>query len=182
MAPSTASSGRDGTARSKPARSTVPAATSSSSRARNGTSTTTTRTARSTSGRRTPPATGQPQHTEPSAGSGRPVRQRTARGTGSPSFVVPGSVVDAVTRDLRSIYDLAPELATSTLAAGILAMAREIDNPGNSATSKAMCHKAMQDGLVELRGRVPERSDGDALDELAARRAKRLAGQPKPKT
>lgn len=172
MAPSTASSGRDGTARSKPARSTAPAATSSSSRARNGTSTTTTGTARSTSGRRTPPATGQPQHTEPSAGSGRPVRQRTARGTGEPFR--PGLVAEAVLRDLQAIYKQAPELASSGLAAMAFSLAQSVDDPV-STTSKSMCAGRLLDTLEALRALVPEKAEGDVIDDFVARRAQRLA-------
>lgn len=54
-------------------------------------------------------------------------------------------------------------------------MAYEIENPFNSATSKSMCAKALLETLDTLRELSPPAEEGDALDELASRRAVRLA-------
>jgi hypothetical protein len=68
-----------------------------------------------------------------------------------------------------------PELAQGALAASALALAREIDTPGNSATSKSMCAKALLDTLDRLRELAPSDAGDDRLDELATRRAARTA-------
>ncbi len=87
------------------------------------------------------------------------------------------AVVDAVERDVEIIRQTDPELADSALAAAALAMAYELENPYNSATSKSMCERALLETLDRLRERLPEREGSDALDELASRRAARVAGQ-----
>ena len=53
------------------------------------------------------------------------------------------SVVVAVEHDLAGIAKAVPELAISPLAASAYAMARELDSPHTSATSKSMCAKAL---------------------------------------
>lgn len=82
------------------------------------------------------------------------------------------SVVEAVQRDLEG---LPPDLAGSGLAATALALAGEIDKRGNSATSKSMCAKALNDTLRDLRALAPARRETDALDDLTARRERRLS-------
>jgi len=84
------------------------------------------------------------------------------------------SVFDAVTRDLERIAVVAPELAQGAEAFTALALAAEIDG-NNSATSKSMCAKALADLMSELRALTPEQEAGDSVDNLAARRAARLA-------
>jgi hypothetical protein len=59
------------------------------------------------------------------------------------------------------------------LAASALALARELDDQGNSATSKAACVRSLLETLDRLGGLCPAR---DALEELVARRAARRAG------
>ena len=89
------------------------------------------------------------------------------------------SVAAAVERDLARLPAV---LAGSALAASALAMAREIDDPGNSATSKSMCQARLADALKELRALAPPEESHDRIDgiadELAQRRqhAQRLAG------
>lgn len=80
----------------------------------------------------------------------------------------------AVERDLATIAKVAPELARSALAASARVLAKELDEPGNSATSKSMCAKALQDILADLRALTPVGEEKDALDDLAATRARRL--------
>lgn len=87
-----------------------------------------------------------------------------------------GTVVEAVGRDLAALGDDA--LAESALAAAALALARELDDPSNSATSKSMCARALLDTLNRLRELAPEDEEEDGVDELRARRAARLAGEP----
>lgn len=167
MGRDTSGSGSGGTGKSKPGRSTARGAASSSSRAPRGTSTTATTTGRSTSGRAIQPATELHPPTEPS--DPNPVE------VPSPESPEPG-VEAAVLRDLAAIRAVAPELASSTLAASALALAREIDAVGNSATSKSMCAKALLDTLDRLRELMPADEEPDALDAIAARSVTTIAG------
>ena len=86
------------------------------------------------------------------------------------------SVVEGVRRDLASITAPAPALAESALAMAALALAAEIDNPGNSATSKSMCAKELRDILTALRALAPAKHEQDGVDDLSQRRSARLAG------
>lgn len=81
-----------------------------------------------------------------------------------------GSVEDGVRRDLEA---LPAALRVSGLAESALAIARELDVPGNSATSKAMCARALAESLERLRALAPAREEADRVDDLASRRAKR---------
>lgn len=87
------------------------------------------------------------------------------------------SVVDAVRKDLAAFAKTDRGLAESALAATVLALAYELDNPGNSATSKAMCAGQLRESMDRLRELMPPKAKKDALDELSARRAKRRAGR-----
>jgi hypothetical protein len=83
----------------------------------------------------------------------------------------PPTTVEGVEADLKA---LPSHLARSGLAASALALARELDSPDTSATGKASCVRALQRALGELRAMGPvERAD--TFDEIAARRAKRVA-------
>ena len=86
------------------------------------------------------------------------------------------SVVKAVKKDLAAIRKRDAALADSALAATALALAGELDDD-NSATSKSMCARALVDVLEQLRGLTPKAQEGDMLDDLAARRAARIAGR-----
>ena len=57
------------------------------------------------------------------------------------------------------------------------ALAAQIDDPGNSATSISMCAKALEDIDATLRALTPAGEERDALDDLARARAARL-GRP----
>jgi hypothetical protein len=63
----------------------------------------------------------------------------------------------------------------AVLEATAQALAVELDDAGNSATSKSMCAKSMIDVVRELRAVAPSQEAKDDLDDLAARREKRLA-------
>lgn len=86
------------------------------------------------------------------------------------------TVVAAVKRDLVALRDLAPELADSALAASALVLAAELDAPGNSATSKSMCARALRENLDRLRELAPPVVEEDGVDQLSARRAARTGG------
>lgn len=83
--------------------------------------------------------------------------------------------VAAVQRDLATIAETDPALATSALAAAAMAMAREVDNSGNSATSMSMCANALLNIMNQLRELMPKAAEKDGLDDLSARRAVRIA-------
>jgi hypothetical protein len=91
-----------------------------------------------------------------------------------PSAARPNAI-DAAEREVEALRDRDPSLADGALAASAVAMAYEMANPYNSATSKSMCAREMRDTLDRLRALAPpaQKRDGiDALgDELAARRA-----------
>lgn len=84
--------------------------------------------------------------------------------------MVDRSVVAAVERDLIA---LGPELADSSLAAAALALAKEIDSSGNSATSKSMCARALLETMDRLRALAPPQEAADKLDDLKQRRETR---------
>lgn len=117
-------------------------------------------------------ATGRRQPTKRSAAKPKPKAKAAPRGTGD------HSVVAAVKRDLTQIAIADKALATSGLAATALALAREMDKPENSATSKSMCAGQLRDTLARLRELAPVSEESDDLDDLARRREKRLAGLP----
>jgi hypothetical protein len=87
----------------------------------------------------------------------------------------PGMVTNSVST-LVAVHGLDREgvdPAGATLAATALALAGELDSPRGSATAKATCARS----LLEVLDRLREQHPGlDRLDEIAARRAARLAG------
>ena len=86
-------------------------------------------------------------------------------------------VTAAVRRDLAAIRKLDASLADSALAALALALAAEIDDD-NSATSKSMNGRVLLDTLATLRELAPVEAEKDSLDDIARRRAARIAGHP----
>lgn len=80
---------------------------------------------------------------------------------------------EAVQRDLDSIAKRDPELAQSGLAVMALTLARGLDSD-SSLTSKAMASKALSDTLAQLRELAPDEMKEDGVDDLTARRAKRI--------
>ena len=82
------------------------------------------------------------------------------------------SVVEAVQRDLAKMPG---DAGGSGVAATALGVASEVDSD-SSAASKKMCAKGLvgvMDRLLEL---GPPRGGSDGLDDLAARRARRVGG------
>lgn len=90
------------------------------------------------------------------------------------------TVADAVMRELARLAKRDEWLAESPLAASALALAVQMDDPGNSATSKANCARALNETLDRLRALAPPIDTRDSLDELGTRRAARLAGRAAP--
>lgn len=84
-------------------------------------------------------------------------------------------VVAAVERDIALIRKRDAALADSALAASAVALAYEMQDPFNSATSKSMCAGKLHDALKELRDLCPPEKETDAVDELGARREERRA-------
>jgi dissimilatory sulfite reductase (desulfoviridin) alpha/beta subunit len=84
---------------------------------------------------------------------------------------VEGDVYEAVKRDLAKLPE---EIRESGLAASALALAKELDGM-NSATSKAMCSKALIDTWAAIRELAPKEEKKDGLDELKERRRRRQA-------
>lgn len=83
------------------------------------------------------------------------------------------SVIEAAERSVDAIRSRDGDLGESALAASAVALAREIENPYNSATSKSMCAREMRDTLDRLLQLAPEKVEADGLDDLAAAREKR---------
>jgi hypothetical protein len=166
MAQNTSASVSGGSRKSKRAASsattrTVSSPASQSNRTKRGTSATKRQTAQDGAGQSIEPVT------EP---------RRAASARSGPGLLVESHplVVAALDRDLVDIRRRAPELADGILVATLYAMARELDDPINSATSKSMCAKALLDGLERLHALLPVEEENDALDDLARRRAARM--------
>lgn len=84
------------------------------------------------------------------------------------------NTIKAVEEDLDLIRQRDPKVADSAIAAAALRMAHEIEDPYNSATSKSMCAKALQqamDRLLELS--PPGQEKKGRLYDIKADRAKR---------
>lgn len=90
---------------------------------------------------------------------------------------LPSRVIIAIERDLDDLADRDPVLAESGLAATALALAYELDHPGNSATSKSQCARALNETMEKLIALAPPAAKADKLDEIAAKREKRLAAK-----
>jgi hypothetical protein len=84
-----------------------------------------------------------------------------------------GIVEKATRADLARLPD---ELAGSGLAMSAVVMARILDDPEGSFTSKSMCQARLQDALDRLRELAPVEEARDGIDDLTQRRAQRRAG------
>lgn len=87
------------------------------------------------------------------------------------------SVVEAVERDLEK---LGGDLKDSAMAASALALARELDDPSNSATSKSMCARSLMDTMDRLRQLAPPRREVDGITDLNSERERRRAAAGLP--
>jgi hypothetical protein len=81
------------------------------------------------------------------------------------------AVTEGVARNLAEIAKRDKALAEGALAESALALALQLDHPGNSATSKAMCAKALAEAVDRLFELAPPERKADGVDQLRARRA-----------
>lgn len=118
------------------------------------------------------------------AGSGPVIRGSGRRGAYAGRLPSCGgaamTVVEAVEAELEKFG-----VTASALGAMALSLARELDVPGNSATSKSMCAKALVDVLREIRALAPPPELEDEIERARQRRSTRLArasapGSPSP--
>lgn len=86
------------------------------------------------------------------------------------------SVFEAVKRDLAAFDKRLPKISKSGLAVTALVLARELDKPANSATSKSMCAQRLREALDRLEEKVPPQKEGDSVDEIHAGRKRRQGG------
>lgn len=85
------------------------------------------------------------------------------------------SVVEALERDLTAWAKLNPSVAESTLAAVAFSLAVKLDDPTPSAAMKSMVANSLVAVLTDLRAQLPQDEEKDAIDDLARRRAERIA-------
>lgn len=85
------------------------------------------------------------------------------------------SAIENAERDIEKIRKRDAGLAESALAAGLVAMARQVEHPYNSATSQSMCMREMRETRDRLWELAPEEEHADSLDELKQARARRRA-------
>ena len=69
-----------------------------------------------------------------------------------------------------------PDVENTPEAAALVAAAREIDAPGNSATSKSMMVGRFLETIEVLRRISPEKAEVSPLDEIKQRREAKLRG------
>lgn len=79
-------------------------------------------------------------------------------------------VIDSVEQELQEIRKRAPAIADGQLAATAIALAYELEHPYNSATSKSMCARALNETMDRLRELAPQKAERDGIDELARKR------------
>jgi hypothetical protein len=87
-----------------------------------------------------------------------------------------GRLESNLTRTKRELDRLPEDLANGSLAGAALTMARMLDHPKTSATSKSMCAGKLQELVRELHSLAPPVEEADWLDDLAKRRSLRVAG------
>lgn len=101
----------------------------------------------------------------------KPKRKRRSTPKAKPKV----TVVAALEAELAAMRKTSKDVADSALAASALVLARELDKPKNSATSKSLCSRALSDAMDQLRAQLPPDEERDQLDDLSARRADRRA-------
>ena len=89
------------------------------------------------------------------------------------STVAPTRVVDATELEIASLAKREASISDTALAAAAIALAYQIDNPFNSATSKSMCARELRETMAKLRELAPVGEEPDGIDQLAGRRANR---------
>ena len=100
-----------------------------------------------------------------------------------PKSMARATVSASLQRDLDEIAKVDEALATGTLAASAMSLARTMDQPATSAAGRSQCARALNEIMGRLRAlaagtdQPPDAAGpaGDALDDLAAARARRRA-------
>jgi hypothetical protein len=88
----------------------------------------------------------------------------------------PRRVIEAAERAVEKIAETDPDLADSVLAATAIALAFQIEHPGNSATSKSMVARELRETMDRLRELAPPvAARRDSIDELKEKRDGRRA-------
>lgn len=90
------------------------------------------------------------------------------------------TVAAALQRDLDEIAKSDPALATGTMAASAMSLARTMDEPATSAAGRSQCARALSEITRALAALAKPSDDGsvsagDPIDDLAARRDRRRA-------
>jgi hypothetical protein len=89
------------------------------------------------------------------------------------STVSPTRVIDATELEIAALAKREASISDTALAAAAVALAYQIDNPFNSATSKSMCARELRETMAKLRELAPVGEEPDGIDQLAGRRANR---------
>jgi hypothetical protein len=103
-----------------------------------------------------------------------------------PKSMARATVTAALQRDLDEIRKVDEALATGTLAASAMSLARTMDADSTSAAGRSQCARALNEIMGRLRALSsagdtgdqaagPAGRSGDKLDDLAAARARRRA-------
>lgn len=103
-----------------------------------------------------------------------------------PKSMARATVTAALQRDLDEIRKVDEALATGTLAASAMSLARTMDADSTSAAGRSQCARALNEIMGRLRALsagaaddqdagAGRRAGGDRLDDLAAARARRRA-------
>lgn len=87
----------------------------------------------------------------------------------------PSRMIDATEGEIESWRTVAPKVAASAYAAAAVAMAYEVEDPYNGATSKAYCAKELRETMTLLRGMLPVEKKNDGVNDIERKREERLA-------
>ena len=116
------------------------------------------------------------------SGAAAPRQPRDVQGmvmaTRRPKSMQRATVAAALQRDLDAIAKTNPGLATGTLAASAMSLARTMDSAATSAAGRSQCARALReltDRLTAAAAPHTGESNSDTLDDLAARRDRRRA-------
>lgn len=103
-----------------------------------------------------------------------PVDQAEEFCGGALSSAVPLEVISGALRDVEAITRRDEKVGGSALAASAVTLAYELANPYNSATSKALCARALRETMDRLEELLPpEVKERDGIDQLAVERERR---------
>lgn len=130
--------------------------------------------------RKTPPSTAKrpARAAKPSsatAAKAKPAtRKRSTTRSSKPKPPAKPVELTNVDRVRADVEELGGGLERSALAGAALTLAADLDNRKNSATSHAMCAKALIDVMAQLRELAPPKKRGDDIDRLKSKLPRRL--------